>query len=591
MQPRPGLLVGAAGADDHDPGRRRARPPAIGGDILDGGWRRGGQGVGFWGGDDRRRHPLRRDQRRRRPRRPHRVPLREGADRRRVAGDADAALPARPSPAPPAIDTDRLQRRPAHASATASPTSPATSAAPPQRTIRDRQQPAGPPALARRWPAARAGAGSTTSTSPGPIPTRASASPIGGAFWRITGPAGFDTGVKLAAGPRPRGARRPLRARRPAPTRSTSGCATRPATTRRRSAVEVPLRFDDVPPGRRLRRGRRAPAFPEPIRADAQRRALGPGRRGDPLPPPRRRALDRAADASFSPRRAAGQGDAASPASRSWLPAPTSSAPTPSTRAGNTASTTLRADGTEMAMRKAPPPVGADRRAVAPPRTQDAAVRAPARRPRPRRRADRPLRRAGRCSAAGSPAPTAPASPGRELRVVARPSRGALADDRRSTPSRTGERGGFELRPGAGPSRRITVAFPGDGGLERGPPRRRSTLRVRCGRRPRTRRRCRCGPARRCASAAGSATRGAPVPRRGKLVAIQYLEAATGRWRPVLVTRSDHGGRFRARYRFRYVSGAASIRLRATALAEERWPYAPGLLAPASTGARSAADR
>jgi hypothetical protein len=69
---------------------------------------------------------------------------------------------------------------------------------------------------------------------------------------------------------------------------------------------------------------------------------------------------------------------------------------------------------------------------------------------------------------------------------------------------------------------------------------------------------------------------GAPLPRRGKLVAIQYREAATGRWRPVLFTRSDHGGRFRARYRFRYVVGSARIRLRAVALAEERWPYAPG---------------
>ncbi len=75
-------------------------------------------------------------------------------------------------------------------------------------------------------------------------------------------------------------------------------------------------------------------------------------------------------------------------------------------------------------------------------------------------------------------------------------------------------------------------------------------------------------------------SRGAPVPRRGKLVAIQYLEEATHRWRPVLVTRSDHGGRFRAHYRFRYVSGVASIRLRATALAEERWPYAPGSSRP-----------
>ena len=74
--------------------------------------------------------------------------------------------------------------------------------------------------------------------------------------------------------------------------------------------------------------------------------------------------------------------------------------------------------------------------------------------------------------------------------------------------------------------------------------------------------------------------RGAPIPRRGKLVAIQYLEEATQRWRPVLVTRTDHGGRFRARYRFRYVEGTASIRLRATALPEERWPYAPGSSRP-----------
>ena len=50
-------------------------------------------------------------------------------------------------------------------------------------------------------------------------------------------------------------------------------------------------------------------------------------------------------------------------------------------------------------------------------------------------------------------------------------------------------------------------------------------------------------------------SRGAPIPRRGKLVAIQYLEEATHRWRPVLVTRTDHHGRFRAHYRFRYVSG------------------------------------
>jgi hypothetical protein len=73
---------------------------------------------------------------------------------------------------------------------------------------------------------------------------------------------------------------------------------------------------------------------------------------------------------------------------------------------------------------------------------------------------------------------------------------------------------------------------------------------------------------------------GAAIPRRGKLVAIQYFEQATRRWRPVVLTRSDPSGHFRARYRFRYVSAAAEVRLRATALAEERWPYAPGSSAP-----------
>jgi len=75
-------------------------------------------------------------------------------------------------------------------------------------------------------------------------------------------------------------------------------------------------------------------------------------------------------------------------------------------------------------------------------------------------------------------------------------------------------------------------------------------------------------------------TLGAPLPRRGKLVAIQFYEEVADRWRPVLVARSDHSGRFRAQYRFRYVSGTDSIRLRAIALAEDRWPYAPGASRP-----------
>ena len=52
-----------------------------------------------------------------------------------------------------------------------------------------------------------------------------------------------------------------------------------------------------------------------------------------------------------------------------------------------------------------------------------------------------------------------------------------------------------------------------------------------------------------------------------------------------------HDGHFHARYRFRYVSGAARIRLRATALPEERWPYAPGSSAPVAVEVRGGEPR
>ena len=190
-----------------------------------------------------------------------------------------------------------------------------------------------------------------------------------------------------------------------------------------------------------------------------------------------------------------------------------------------------------------------------------------------------------------SPCPSAPPPPsagasldadgaglaGRRLRVVSRPSRGALAPTAVATVE-TGPHGGFRLDLPAGPSRRIAVAFAGEERLE---PADRAPLSLRV----------RGGVVFHAAPVAlrtGQVVRlwgrvsahGAPLPRRGKLVAIQYLEAATGRWRPVLVTRSDHAGRFHARYRFRYVSGPARIRLRAVALPEERWPYAPGASRP-----------
>jgi hypothetical protein len=165
----------------------------------------------------------------------------------------------------------------------------------------------------------------------------------------------------------------------------------------------------------------------------------------------------------------------------------------------------------------------------------------------------------------------------RRLRVVARPSRGAHAR-RRVYVVRTGPHGGFRLALRRGPSRRLTVSYAGEAGLD-GARRAGLALRVRgtvvlhaaprsllTGQVVHLRGRVR--------------TRGAPVPRRGKLVAIQYYESEARRWRPILFVRSDHSGHFRARYRFRYLSGSARIRLRAAALAEERWPYATGASRP-----------
>jgi hypothetical protein len=171
----------------------------------------------------------------------------------------------------------------------------------------------------------------------------------------------------------------------------------------------------------------------------------------------------------------------------------------------------------------------------------------------------------------------------RRLRVVSRPSHGALGGRRIET-VQSGAHGGFELALPAGPSRRITVSFGGAPGLA-------------AARRPALALRVR-GAATLAAAPRGLRTgqsvllwgrirtRGASLPRRGKLVAVQYYESEARLWRPVLVTRSDHSGRFRARYRFRYVSGTARIRLRAVALAEERWPYAPGASRPVTVEVR-----
>jgi hypothetical protein len=406
-------------------------------------------------------------------------------------------------------------------------------------------------------------------------PDQGPASPIGGAFWRITGAAGYDTGVQFVAGrdaavladrsvPRPGVYSLALWLRDEAGNSASS------------SALDLTLRFDDVPPGLAFAvdEGTEIPAL---IRAPVTDAHSGP------------------AGGAISYRRLNVE---------EWTELPTKLQPdaeagkailiahvpdlSPGTYvfraeatdgAGNLTSTTLRADGTEMAIRKTPPPV-APRQIVSPKAAPfRAKTRLFARLRGGHGRGDAltvpfsaPALLSGRLTRADGAGVA-----GRQLRILARPSRGALAPATVETVL-TGERGGFELRLGSGPSRRVAVSFRGDGGLE--PASRPSLeLRVRSGislnAAPMS---LKTGQAVRLSGRVRS--RGAPVPRRGKLVAIQYLEAATHRWRPVLVTRTDHGGRFRAHYRFRYVSGAASIRLRATALAEERWPYAPGSSRP-----------
>jgi hypothetical protein len=394
-------------------------------------------------------------------------------------------------------------------------------------------------------------------------PDQGPASPIAGASWRISGSAGYDTGIRFAAG----------RDRRSLANLTVPAAGAYPLQLWLRdeagneapaSAVTVPLRFDDVRPSVGF-----AEAPESQLKADVVDAHSGPAsgqllyRRVDagewielPTKLVRGDADDRAHLVAPLPELGYGtfvfRADAAD-------------------AAGNAASTSLRTDGTQMAIRRAPPP-----HVARPPRAKS---RLFARLRGGHGRGDSltvrfggPALLSGRLTRADGAG-----IGGRELRVVSRPSHGALAPVAVET-VRTGDQGGFELPLPPGPSRRITVTFRGDGGLE--PASRRALeLRVRSGLSLRAvPQELRTGQVVRLSGKVKS--RGAPIPRRGKLVAIQYLEQATRRWRPVLVTRTDHHGRYRARYRFRYVTGRAAIRLRATALAEERWPYAPGSSAP-----------
>jgi len=414
-------------------------------------------------------------------------------------------------------------------------------------------------------------------------PDQGPASPIAGAVWRLSAASGYDTGVRFAAG----------RDRRSLADLSVPSAGTYSLQLWLRdeagneapsTAVTLPLRFDDVKP---------AVAFstedPErQVMADVSDEHSGPAG-GEIL----YRRVDVAdwteLPTKLAPGNAPGKGHLVAPMPDLGYGTYVFRVDAEDA-AGNSASTSLRADGTQMAIRREPPPPVA--RAVPLTKGKPQSQTQPKRKARlfarlrgGHGRGDSltvpfaaPALLSGRLTLADG-APLA----GREVRVVSHPSRGALAPIAVQT-VQTGEQGGFETRLPVGPSRRVTVVFGGDEALQSA---RRPALelRVRSGLSlravPET---LRTGQAVRLSGKVKSA--GAPIPRRGKLVAIQYLEQATHRWRPVLVTRTDHHGRYRAHYRFRYVSGSAAIRLRATALAEERWPYAPGFSPPVTVKVR-----
>ncbi|HEX5712418.1 MAG TPA: hypothetical protein VFX85_03805 [Solirubrobacterales bacterium] len=192
-------------------------------------------------------------------------------------------------------------------------------------------------------------------TNPGQGP----ASPIGGAFWRITGPSGYDTGPRFVPG-------RGLAA---IADRSVPGPGVyslhlwlhdEAGNDAPSSAVEVPLRFDDVPP-RLAFAGERGEAGE---RLEVEVADLHSGPAGGAIS---HRRLDAEAWTELATRLLPGAAGGATLAAAMPELAPGTYVfrAEAMDAAGNAAATTRRADGTEMTVRRTPAPV-APQRAVTP---------------------------------------------------------------------------------------------------------------------------------------------------------------------------------------------------------------------------------
>jgi len=166
---------------------------------------------------------------------------------------------------------------------------------------------------------------------------------------------------------------------------------------------------------------------------------------------------------------------------------------------------------------------------------------------------------------------------GERLRVIELPDRGSrqrlLVHD-----LTTGRDGSFRLWLRPGTNRRVSVEYMGTERHSRavaGPLRLVVAARIGLRAGPR---RLRTGNA---VTFSGRVSRGlARVPARGSTVAIQYLSRTGSSWHPVLVARTNQRGRFRAAYRFRYITRSAKITLRAVLLPSGRFPYGGAVSRP-----------